>query len=116
MEIKRLHVGKRMSEAAIHNGTVYLAGQVPVDVTQDIQGQTRDVLSQVDSLLEQAGSDKTCILRCQIVLSDLSNFDGMNQVWEAWVAPGFAPPRATIEAQLAKPEWLIEVIVTAAVK
>ena len=68
MEIKRLHVGKRMSEAAIHNGTVYLAGQVPADATQDIQGQTREVLIQIDSLLAQAGSDKTCILMCQIFL------------------------------------------------
>lgn len=116
MEIKRLHVGKRMSEVAIHNGTVYLAGQVPADVTQDIKGQTREVLSQIDSLLAEAGSDKACILRCQIFLSDLGNFDGMNQVWEEWVASGCTPPRATVQAQLAKPEWLIEMVVTAAQK
>lgn len=114
MEIKRLHVGKRMSEAAVHNGTVYLAGQVATDATQDIQGQTREVLSQIDSLLAQAGSDKSCILMCQIFLTDLNNFDGMNTVWEAWVASGCTPPRATVEAQLAKPEWLIEIVITAA--
>ena len=114
MEIKRLHVGKRMSEAAIHNATVYLAGQVATDATHDIQDQTRAVLSQIDTLLVQAGSDKTCILMCQIFLSDLKNFDAMNQVWEEWVASGCTPPRATIQAQLAKPEWLIEIVITAA--
>ncbi|MEO8599710.1 MAG: RidA family protein [bacterium] len=115
MEIKRLHVGKRMSEAAIHNGTVYLAGQVAADTAaHDIQDQTRAVLGQIDTLLIQAGSDKTCILMCQIFLSDLNNFDAMNQVWEEWVASGCTPPRATIQAQLAKPEWLIEIVITAA--
>ncbi|MEO6351603.1 MAG: RidA family protein [Burkholderiaceae bacterium] len=114
MEIKRLHVGKRMSEAAVHNGTVYLAGQVAADATQDIRGQTHDVLIQIDSLLAQAGSDKSCILMCQIFLSDLKDFDAMNQVWEEWVASGCTPPRATIQAQLAKPEWLIEIVITAA--
>lgn len=116
MGINRLHVGKRMSEAVIYNGTVYLAGQVAADATQDIQGQTREVLSQIDSLLAQADSDKSRILMCQIFLSDLKNFDGMNQVWEAWVVPGCTPPRATIQAQLAKPEWLIEMVITAAQK
>lgn len=116
MEIKRLHVGKTLSEAAIHNGTVYLAGQIAEDLTQDIRGQTREVLGHVDRLLAEAGSDKSRILMCQIFLSDLKNFEGMNSVWNEWVADGNAPPRATVEAKLAKPEWLIEVVVTAAQK
>ena len=114
MEIKRLHVGKRMSEIAIYNNTVYLAGQVAADKTKDIKGQAAEVLGQIDSLLAEAGSDKTCILSTQIFLTDLKNFPAMNEVWDAWVAPGHTPPRATVEAKLADPAWLIEVVVVAA--
>jgi enamine deaminase RidA (YjgF/YER057c/UK114 family) len=114
MEIKRLHVGKRMSEVAIHNGTVYLAGQVADDSSQGIEGQTRQVLGQIDKLLAEAGSDKSRILRCQIFLADLKDFDAMNLVWEQWVVDGNTPPRATVQAHLAKPEWKVEMVVTAA--
>lgn len=116
MEIKRLHVGKTLSEVAIHNGTVYLAGQIAEDLSRDIGGQTREVLGHIDCLLAEAGSDKSRILMCQIFLSDLKNFDGMNAVWNEWVAEGNSPPRATVEAKLAKPEWLVEMVVTAAQK
>jgi enamine deaminase RidA (YjgF/YER057c/UK114 family) len=116
MEIKRMHVGKTLSEAAIHNGVVYLAGQIAEDVTQDIGGQTREVLGHVDRLLAEAGSDKTRILSCQIYLANIKDFAVMNAVWNEWVAEGNAPPRATVEARLAKPEWLVEMVVTAALK
>lgn len=116
MDIKRLHVGGTLSEAAIHNGTVYLAGQIASDVTQNIEGQTREVLGHVDRLLAEAGSDKSRILMCQIFICDVKDFAGMNAVWNAWVAPGQSPPRATVEAKLARPEWLIEMVVTAALK
>ncbi|MBL8304545.1 MAG: RidA family protein [Ideonella sp.] len=113
--IQRLHVGPRMSEAAVHQGVVYLAGQVADDASQDITGQTRQVLAAVDRLLAEAGSDKSRILRAQIFLVDLAEFDAMNAVWEAWVVPGHTPPRATVQANLARPGWKIEVVVTAAV-
>ena len=116
MDIKRLHVGKTLSEAAIHNGTVYVAGQIAEDVTQNIEGQTREILGHIDRLLAEAGSDKTRILMCQIFIADLKDFPGMNAVWNEWVAAGNAPPRATVEAKLAKPEWLLEMVVTAAQK
>jgi enamine deaminase RidA (YjgF/YER057c/UK114 family) len=116
MEIKRLHVGKRLSETAIHNDTVYLAGQIAEDTTQDIVGQTREVLGHVDRLLGEAGSDKTCILMCQIFISDMANFAGMNSVYDEWVASGHTPPRATVEAKLANPACLVEVCVTAALR
>lgn len=114
MEIKRLHVGKRLSEVAIHNNTVYLAGQIADDTSADIQGQTREVLAHVDRLLAEAGSDKTCILSCQIYIKDLADFAGMNEEWDAWVPPGHTPPRATVEAKLADPNWLVEIVVIAA--
>ncbi|MFM7002108.1 MAG: RidA family protein [Limnohabitans sp.] len=112
--VQRIDVGARMSEAAIHNGTVYLAGQIPEDASQDITGQTRQVLAAIDALLAKAGTDKTKILMTQIFLTDLGDFPGMNAVWDAWVVPGHTPPRATVQAQLANPDWKLEIVVTAA--
>ena len=114
-EIKRFDVGARMSEMAVHNGTVYLAGQIAEDAAQDIAGQTRQVLAAIDALLARAGSDKSKILRAQIFIADLADFAAMNVVWEAWVVPGHTPPRATVQAALAKPQWKIEIVVTAAI-
>jgi enamine deaminase RidA (YjgF/YER057c/UK114 family) len=113
--IKRLDVGARMSEVAVHNGVAYLAGQVAEDGSQDIGGQTRQVLAAIDVLLARVGSDKSKILMTQIFLADLADFPGMNAVWDGWVVPGQTPPRATVQAALAKPEWKIEVVISAAV-
>ena len=113
--VQRIDVGARLSEAAIHNGTVYLAGQIPEDATQDITGQTRQVLAAIDTLLAKAGTDKSRLLMVQIFLADLKDFAGMNEVWDAWVVPGHTPPRATVQAQLGNPEWKLEIVVTAAV-
>ena len=114
MEIKRLHVGKRLSEVTIHNGTVYLAGQIASDNKADIVGQTREVLGHIDRLLAEAGSDKTRILSTQIFITDMANFPAMNSVWDTWVVPGATPPRATVEAKLADPACLVEIVVVAA--
>jgi enamine deaminase RidA (YjgF/YER057c/UK114 family) len=113
--IKRFDVGARLSEMAVHNGVAYLAGQVADDATQDIRGQTKQVLAAVDALLQRAGTDKSRILMTQIFLADLADFGGMNEVWDAWVPTGNAPPRATVQAALAKKEWRVEIVVTAAV-
>lgn len=114
-DLQRLHVAARYSEAAIFNGVVYLAGMVPEGEGADIRTQTADVLAQIDTRLAEAGSDKTRLLRVQIYLADIADIAGMNEVWDAWVAPGHAPPRATVQAALASPLWRIEVVVTAAV-
>ncbi|MBE2261651.1 MAG: RidA family protein [Burkholderiaceae bacterium] len=114
--LQRLHVGARYSEASIFNGVVYLAGMVPEGPATDIGGQTADVLAQVDQRLQEAGSDRTRILRAQIYLADIADMAGMNAVWDAWVVPGHAPPRATVQAALGQPQWKIEIVVTAAVK
>ena len=113
-KIQRFDVGPRMSEMAVHNGVAYLAGQIAEDASQGIAGQTRQVLAAIDALLARAGSDKGRILRAQIFLADLADFAAMNAVWEAWVVPGHTPPRATVQALLAKAEWKIEIVVTAA--
>lgn len=120
MTIRRIEPGKRMSQASVHGSTVYLAGQVADDTTnkgggQDVAGQTRQVLAQIDKLLAEAGTDKSRILFAQIVLADIKTFADMNGVWDAWVAPGNTPARATIEAKLVAPEYKIEIIVTAAI-
>jgi len=113
--IQRFDVGARLSEMAIHNGTVYLAGQVPDSEDLDIGGQTRETLASIDALLERAGTDKRRILMAQIFLTDMADFAGMNAVWDAWVVPGHTPPRATVQAPLANPKFRVEIVVTAAV-
>lgn len=112
--VQRFDVGPRLSEMAVHNGVCYLAGQVAADGSQDMTGQAKQVLAAIDALLARAGTDKSRILMCQIFITDLADFPALNAVWEAWVAPGNAPPRATVKAQLAKPEWKVEMVVTAA--
>jgi enamine deaminase RidA (YjgF/YER057c/UK114 family) len=111
--ILRLEPGRRMSEASLYGNQVYLAGQVAADATQDIRGQTRQVLAAIDALLARAGSDKTRILMAQIYLADIDDFAAMNEVWDAWVEAGQAPARATVQARLAKSDWKVEIVVTA---
>lgn len=113
--IQRIDAGPRMSEASIHAGVAYLAGQVPLTPDADIETQTREVLAEIDELLAKCGSDKTRILRAQIFLADIADFAGMNRAWDAWVVPGKSPARATVEARLANPAWKVEIVVTAAV-
>lgn len=113
--VQRFDVGARLSEMAVHNGVAYLAGQVAADGSQDISGQTQQVLAAIDALLARAGTDKRKLLRVEIFLRDLADFPAMNAVWEAWLPAGDAPPRATVQATLARPEWRVEMVVTAAI-
>ena len=115
MTIKRLNAGPRMSQAVLHNGVAYLAGQVAGDPDQDIADQTRQILAKIDALLAEAGSDKTRILSATIYLADMADFAIMNGVWDAWVVSGSTPARATVEASLATPKYRVEIMVTAAV-
>ena len=114
MSIQRLHVGPRLSEVAIHQGVVYLAGQVAEDPSQDMAGQTRQVLAAIDRLLAEAGSDKSRLLQVTIFVTSKAEFPAMNAVWDAWVVPGQTPPRATVQAALARPEYKVEIKVIAA--
>jgi enamine deaminase RidA (YjgF/YER057c/UK114 family) len=111
-EIKRIGVGARMSEAVCYNGIVWVAGQVGEGAT--VGEQTRDCLAQIDRILAEAGTNKTRILSTQIWLADISTFAQMNAEWDAWVPAGHTPARATGEAKLAAPKYLVEIIVTAA--
>ena len=114
-DITRIGTGKRMSEGVCYNGIIWVAGQVgnPGDSVAD---QTRSCLAEVDRILAEAGTDKTRILSAQIWLADMAAFAEMNAVWDAWVPKGDTPARATGEAKLAAPDYLVEIIVTAALK
>lgn len=113
--IERVNVGARLSDIAVYNGVAYLAGQVPEDDSLDITGQTEQVLAIIDGLLQKAGTNKSRILMAQIFVANMAEFPGMNKAWDAWVAEGNAPPRATIESRLANPNFKVEIVVTAAV-
>lgn len=104
----------RMSRAVVHNGTVFLAGLTAGDTSLDIQGQTRDVLERIDHYLAEAGTDKSHLLQAQVWITDMRHFQAMNEVWNGWVDPANQPARACVEANLARPGLLVEVMVTAA--
>jgi enamine deaminase RidA (YjgF/YER057c/UK114 family) len=115
MSIKRFEVGPRMSQCVVHGDVVYTAGQVAQGARgAPVAEQTRDILATIDKLLAQAGSDKSKLLSANIWLADIATFDQMNQVWDAWVAPGNTPARATVQAKLAHPDYKVEIMVTAA--
>jgi enamine deaminase RidA (YjgF/YER057c/UK114 family) len=116
MTIDRIEPGARMSQAVVHGGVAYLAGQVAQDARgASVAEQTRAILARIDALLAQAGSDKTKLLSASIWLADIATFGEMNSVWDGWVAPGHAPARATVEARLAAPDFLVEIMVVAAI-
>lgn len=114
MTIQRIDPGPILSEAVVHNGVAYLAGQVSSSGVREVGSQTREVLAAIDALLARVGTDKTRVLRAQVFLADMADYNIMNTVWEQWVAPGHAPARATVQAALAKPQWKVEIVVTAA--
>lgn len=114
MTIKRHETGPRMSEAVVHGNTIYLAGQVADNPVPSVGEQTKQVLAQIDALLAACGSDKSKLLSANIWLTDIRRFDEMNAAWDAWVAPGHTPARATVQAALAGPQYLVEIMVVAA--
>lgn len=113
-DIQRIDPTHRMSRAVVHGDTLYLAGMTAGDLTQDVAGQTRQILAKIDGYLAQGGSDKSRLLSANIWLRDIATFDEMNAVWDAWVDPRNPPARATVEARLAGDRYLVEIMVTAA--
>ncbi|WP_296231734.1 RidA family protein [Pseudomonas sp. UBA4617] len=114
MTIDRIQPNPRLSAAVTYGNLVFLSGQVPGDAT-DAAGQTRQVLEKIDALLAEAGSDKDHLLSATIYLKDIGrDFDAMNDVWSAWLSPGQAPSRTTLQAELARPQVLVEISVIAA--
>ena len=115
-DIIRHETSERSSRAVVYNGVVYIGGMTPLDDSGDIKDQTRQTLERIDKYLAIAGTDKSRLLTAQIWLKDIANdFHGMNEVWNAWTAPGSSPTRATAQAEMADPDLRVEIIVTAAI-
>jgi enamine deaminase RidA (YjgF/YER057c/UK114 family) len=112
--IQRKETKQRMSRIVIHQGVIYLCGQVCADATQGIEHQTQTMLNKVDQLLVDAGSDKQHMLSATIYIKDMQDFAAMNTIWDNWVPEGYAPARACVQASMARPELLVEVSVVAA--
>lgn len=117
MTIKRNNPQARLAASVEYGGLVYLSGQVPTDLSVDVTAQTKDVLAKIDALLAEANSDKTRILSAQIWIKDMArDFAAFNAVWEAWMPLGHSPARAAVQAEMARPDVLVEIMVTAVQK
>jgi len=112
--IRRIEPNKRLSAAVVHGGIVYVSGQVPDTLHATVEVQTREILAKIDRLLREAGTDKSKLIMANIWLADIMTFDEMNRPWEAWLAPGAAPARATVEARIANPGYRVEIACSAA--
>ena len=115
MSITRFAPEQRLSGAVAHGQTLYLAGQVADDPSLDAEGQTTDILAQIDALLAQAGTDKTRLLSATIILADIADAAGMNRAWDRWLDPAHKPARMTIQAALVNPAWRVEITGIAAI-
>jgi len=114
MKPTRIAPGNRMSQAVVHGGIVWLSGQIGVS-SDNLEAQTHDCLAKVEALLEVAGSAKCHIIKMEIWLADLADFDAMNAIYEAWLDRENPPARATCEARVRADGTLIELVVTAAI-
>jgi len=113
MSITRIDPEHRMSEAVIHGNTIYYTS-VPENLDADAEAQTADALAVIDRILTRAGSDKSNILDATIFLVDKADFAAMNRAWDAWVSPGNAPVRCTVQAGLMNPKYKVEIKIIAA--
>jgi enamine deaminase RidA (YjgF/YER057c/UK114 family) len=115
VSIQRIESGTHLSKVVIHGNTVYLAGMTAnKTLGQSVTEQTREILSMIDGYLEQAGTDKSKLLKANLWLTDIGTWAEMNAVWNAWIVPGNPPARATVEAKLANPKAYVEIMVEAA--
>ena len=115
MSIRRHSPGPRLSGAVVHANTVYVACQVASDPNAEVRGQTEQVLKKIDDLLAAAGSHKSKLLSATVWLANMGSYNEMNAAWDAWVDPANTPARATVEARLAAPKYLVEIAAIAAV-
>ena len=112
-KIIRTEPNKILAKAVEYHGFVYLQGMTAKDLGKDIKGQTEEVLAQIDQVLEIHGTDKTRLLQAQIWVKHIADRGAMNEIWTAWLPTNGAPARACVEANLADPRILVEIMVTA---
>src|SRR5574338_111913 len=115
MSIKRHGVGPRLSQAVVHGNTVYLAGIIAGDPSADAKGQTEQILKKIDEHLAAVGSHKSELLSATIYVSNMGLYNDMNAAWDAWIDKANTPARATVEARLATPKFLVEIMAVAAI-
>jgi enamine deaminase RidA (YjgF/YER057c/UK114 family) len=115
MSITRLSVGPRFSGVVVHGDTVYLAGQVATDASAGVKGQTEQILKKIDEHLTAVGSHKSRLLSATIYVANMGLYNDMNAAWDAWIDPANTPARATVEARLATPKFLVEIMAVAAI-
>jgi enamine deaminase RidA (YjgF/YER057c/UK114 family) len=114
LPVRRIDPGPRLSEATIHDDRMYLSGMIAKDTSQNIIGQTKQVLAEIDALLEKGGSHRTKILSALVFLADKNDLAAVNAVWDDWIVAKASPARATVQARLRDPNAKIEIMVVAA--
>ena len=114
MTVTRHDTSAILSQAVEYGDTVYLAGIVAKDLNNDVKGQTKEILDEIDRLLGKCGSNKSKVVQCHIWVTDIRNRAPMNEVWTEWVDKKNLPARACVEAKLADPRALVEIMVIAA--
>jgi enamine deaminase RidA (YjgF/YER057c/UK114 family) len=102
-----------MSRCVVKGDTVYVAGLTASDRSGDIKSQTQQIVDKIDGYLAAAGTDKSKLLQANLWITDMANFKGMNEVWNSWVDHQNPPVRACVRADLAHPDLLVEIMVTA---
>lgn len=112
-KITRHNASPVLSEAVEYHGFVYLAGLTADDLSADVRGQTKQILGKIDAALEEHGTDKTRLLQAHIWLKDINDRLAMNELWSAWLPVGGAPARACVQAEMADPRYLVEIMITA---
>ena len=114
MAITRHDTNQRMSQAVETDTTVHLAGLVASEPVADPKAQAEQILAKVDDYLARCGSDKSNILSAQIWLANMAYFSAVNEIWDAWIDPANPPARACVESKLASPQYMVEIMITAA--
>jgi enamine deaminase RidA (YjgF/YER057c/UK114 family) len=108
----RTEPGAVFSRAVEYHGFVFTQGVVPRNAEAGVREQVRDVLTQLDELLERHGTDNSRILQAQVWLADMADREVLNEEWSRWLPAGAAPARALVQAVLADPRWRVEIMVT----
>jgi enamine deaminase RidA (YjgF/YER057c/UK114 family) len=102
-----------LSTAVEYHNFVFLAGITADDLSLDVTGQTRQVVAKITAALEANGTDNTRLLNAQIWLKHITDRDAMNKVWIEWLGDAGRPARACVEANMADPRILVEIMVNA---
>lgn len=112
-KITRQGSNQILSTSVEYHNFVYLAGITADDLSKDITGQTEEVIAKIDAALENNGTDKTRLLTAQIWLKRITDRDAMNKIWVNWLGEDGRPARACVQAEMADPRHLVEIMITA---